>query len=198
VGVSAPGRWLHEVWEQLTARGFVIDEPADPVTWHRFFRNLRGAQCEMDLMVTGALVWEYLPQGATSPRQAARLVLALLRGTGPSGFGLPPGRYPGLPLAGAAGRMLAACGMTVALADVRYGDDVCAEVMVTSPAEPARGHVRISDEGTVRWECWAPGSVGGGLAAPGIARAIATALAGHTIIGPSGTAGSRSGETAAR
>lgn len=65
------------------------------------------------------------------------------------------------------------------LVDVRY-DEVCTEAMVTSPAEPARGHVRISDEGAIRWECLftSPGSAVGGLPPLGIAQAIATALAG--------------------
>lgn len=184
--VSTPGRWLHEVWEQLTERGFLIDEP-DPVTCHCFFRNLRGAQCEMDLLVTGALVWEYLPQSAISPHQAALLALALLRGAGPPGHGLPPGGDPGLAFTGTVTRMLAACGMTAGLVDVRYDGVVRAEAMVTSRAEPARGHVRISDEGTLRWECCLPGSAGGGLAPPRIAHAIATALARHKITGPSGT-----------
>ena len=164
-----PERRLHEVWVQLTARGFIIDEPVTHGTCQCFFRNLRSAQCEMDLMVTGALVWEYMPLGGTSPDQAARLVLALLSGTSPAGRGLPPARYPGLALKEAAGRMLAACGMAVRLVDVRY-DEVRAEAMVINPGEPARGHVRISDEGTIRWECLfaSPGSAVGGppLASP--------------------------------
>jgi hypothetical protein len=80
--------------------------------------------------------------------------------------------------------MLATCGMAVRLVDVRY-DEVHVEAMVTSPAEPARGHVRISDEGTIRWECLfaSPGSAAGGLAPLDIAQAIATALAEYRIAG---------------
>jgi hypothetical protein len=179
-----PERWLHEVWVQLTTRGFIIDEPVTHGTCQCFFKNLRSAQCEMDLLVTGALVWEYKPLNGTSPDQAARLVLALLHGTSPAGCGLPPARYPGLALKEAAGRMLATCGMAVRLVDVRY-DEVHVEAMVTSPAEPARGHVRISDEGTIRWECLSasPGSAAGGLAPLDIAQAIATALAEYRIAG---------------
>ena len=179
-----PERRLHEVWVQLTARGFIIDEPVTHGTCQCFFRNLRSAQCEMDLLVTGALVWEYMPLGGTSPDQAARLVLALLSGTSPAGRGLPPARYPGLGLREAAGRMLAACGMAVRLVDVRY-DDVRAEAMVINPGEPARGHVRISDEGTIRWECLfaSPGSTVGGLAPRDIAQAVATTLAEYRIAG---------------
>jgi hypothetical protein len=177
-----PERWLHEAWVQLTARGFIIDEPTHR-TCQCFFGSLRSAQCEMDLLVTGALVWEYLPLGGTSPDQAARLALALLGGIGPARCGLPPARYPGLALKEAAGRILASCGMAVRLVDVRY-DDVRAEAMVTNPGEPARGHVRISDEGTIRWEClFASPSSPVGLAPLDIARAIATALAEYRIAG---------------
>jgi hypothetical protein len=80
--------------------------------------------------------------------------------------------------------MLAACGMAVRLVDVRY-DEVRTEATVTNPAEPARGHARISDEGTIQWECLfaSPGSPVGGLAPLDIARAIATALAEYRIAG---------------
>src|SRR5260370_26695423 len=83
-----PERCLHEVWEELTARGFVIDEPVAGGTCQCLFKNLRSAQCEIDLLVTGALVWVYMPLAGTSPDQAARLILALLSGTSPPG--LPP------------------------------------------------------------------------------------------------------------
>lgn len=196
---GTPGGWLLEVWEQLTARGFIIDEPAAQGSCQCYIRNLLSAQCEMDLLVTGALVWEYLPLSGTSPEQAARLALALLRSTSPAGRGLPPARYPGPAFKDAAGQMLAACGMAVGLVDIRY-DEVCTEAIVTNPAEPARGHVRISDGGTIRWECSParPGSAAGGLAPPGIAQAIATALAGYRIAGQSEAAGSGPGEAVAR
>ena len=53
------------------------------------------------------------------------------------------------------------------------------------PGEPARGHVRISDEGSIRWECLfaSPGSAVGGLAPLDIAQAVATALAEYRIAG---------------
>jgi hypothetical protein len=152
-----PERCLHGVWEELTALGFVIDEPVAGDACQCFFKNLRSAQCEMDLLVTRALVWEYIPLAGTSPGQAARLVLALLSGITPPARSLPPARYPGLALKDVVGRVLAACGMAVRLADVYYDyDDACTEAVVTNPAEPARGHVRVSDEGNIRWECSSP------------------------------------------
>jgi len=156
----------------------VIDEPKAGRCCQCFIKNLRNACCEMDLLVTGALVGVYTPLAGISPHQAAHLVLALLS-TGPVPGSPPPARPPGLALNDAAGQMLAACGMAARPADIRYDlDKVHTEVMVTNPAGHARGHARISDEGIIRWECplAAPGSPLGGLAPPRIAQAIAAAL----------------------
>jgi hypothetical protein len=135
-----PEHCLHEVWEQLTARGFVTDEPMAGRCCQCFIKNLRDACCEMDLLVTGALAWVYTPLAGISPHQATRLVLALLS-TGPVTSPLPPARPPGLALKDAAAQMLAACGMMARPADIRYDlDEVQTEVIITNPADPARGH----------------------------------------------------------
>ena len=50
--------------------------------------------------------------------------------------------------------MLAAWGMAAGPVGFRCGlAEVSTEVVVINPAGPARGEVRISDEGTIRWEC---------------------------------------------
>ena len=170
-----PQLCLYRIWGELTARGFAVDEPVTHGTCQCFFDGLRGAQVEMDLMDTGALVWVYfpLPQADISPEQAARLVLALL-GTGPVPGSLPPAPDTGLALKDAASQMLAACGLAARPVDIRYDvDEVYTEVMATNPARPARGHARISDEGTVRWECpfAAPASPASGLAPSEVAQA---------------------------
>jgi len=67
--------------------------------------------------------------------------------------------------------------------DTEYSPgEVCTEVMVTNPAAPARGHARISGEGTLRWECLfaTPGAPASGLAPHHVAQAIITALAHDT------------------
>lgn len=174
-------RCLHEVWEKLSARGFIIDEPVTGVTCQSFYKNLRNASCEMDLLDTGALVWIYTPWTGFIPDQAARLVLALLSGTRIPPAAMPLVLDPGLALKDTAGRMLVACGMAARPADIQYGPgEVSAEVIVTNPAGPARGHVRVSGEGTIRWECCfaVPGSPAPGLAPLDIAQAITAALAG--------------------
>ena len=175
-------RCLHEVWAELTSRGFVIDEPStDGGTCQCFYENLSGAYCEMDLLVTEALVWIYEPRRPNfSPRQTARLALALLTGISRPVPDMPPAPGPGLTPKDAVSRMLADCGMATEPTDIHYGPgEVSAEVMVTNPVSPHRGHVRISDE-TVQWKCClaTPGSPSWGLAPFDVAVAIAAALAG--------------------
>ncbi len=181
-----PERCLHEVWHELTARGFVIDEPGLPCQC--FIHNLRDAQCEMDLLVTGALVWVYVPLAGTCPEQTARLVLALLSDVPASGSP-PPARYSGLPLMDAAGQMLADAGMTARPAEIRYDvDEVHTEVVVTNPAGQARGQVRISETGSIHWECFfaSPGNPADGLPPRDVAQAITAALAEYRTGGQGG------------
>jgi hypothetical protein len=182
-----PERCLHEVWEELTARGFVVDEPGIS-SCQCFIHNLRDAQCEMDLLVTGALVWVYTPLAGTCPEQTVRLVLPLL-GHGPASDRLPPARR-GLPLMEAAGQMLTDAGMTAQPAEICYDvDEVHTEVVVTNPADQARGQVRISETGSIYWECFftSPGSSAAGLPPRDVAQAITAALVEYRAGGQGGT-----------
>jgi hypothetical protein len=174
-------RCLHEVWEGLTARGFTVDEP-DEISSQCFYEHLGGAYCEMDLLVTGALVWVYEPRWRPDfgPGHAACMVLALLTGTGRPAPEMPPAG-PGLALKDAAARMLGGCGLVTEPVDIYYGPgEASAQVMVTNLASPQRGNVRVSDEGIVQWECCldAPGGPPWGLAPLDVAAAIAAALTG--------------------
>jgi hypothetical protein len=178
-------RCLHAVAGELTACGFVVTGLAGGDTCQCEITGIAGAYCEMDLMGTGALVWEYIPRaGALTPGEAVRLVLALLGATGPASGGMPAARYPGVAFKGAVGRALAACGMAARLVVVHLDHrnyEIDADVEVTNPAQPARGNVRVSDEGEIRWECAfaTPADRAAGLAPRDIAQTIATALAGH-------------------
>jgi hypothetical protein len=79
-----PERCLHQVWEQLTARGFVIDEPMNGrccqcfiknlrnACCQCFIKNLRNACCQMDLLVTGTLVRVYTPLAVIAAGPARR------------------------------------------------------------------------------------------------------------------------------
>ncbi len=175
---------LHAVANELARRGFPVTGLVWGDTCQCEITGAAGGRCEMDLMGAGTLVWEYIPTaGALTPGEAARLALVLLGAAHP-GQEVAPVWYPGMALTGAAGRTLAACGMSVRLMvtrdDINY--EIDADVEVTNPAQPARGNVRISDKGEVRWECAfaTPTAPTAGLAPRDIAHAIATALSGHT------------------
>ncbi len=155
------------------------DEPVTHGTCPCFFGGLRGAQAEMDLLTSGALVWEYLPipQDSITSQQAVRLVLALLAllAPGPVPASLPPAPDPDLLLKDAAGQMLAARGMMARPAAIRYPfnapgqvHEVHAEVVVRNLARRDRRYTRITGEGTIGWQCQfaAPGRPARGLAPP--------------------------------
>lgn len=179
---GATGRCLHEVWQELTRRGFAMDEPCAGTSMC-FIGGLRRADCAVDLLTSGAMVWEFIPLGGTViPGQIARMVWALLGGgTGPAGCGQPPAERPGAAVREVAGRVLASRGLRVRQAEAGSEGDVWPVTAVTSPAQPARGHVHIGDEGDLRWECCfaCPAGTAGGLAPATIAGLIAAALAGH-------------------
>jgi hypothetical protein len=172
---------LRQVRVELRARGFAVTEPEPPGSCQCFI-DLHGGQCELDLLATGALVWEYLPRQAAAlgPGEAARMVTALLGCTGPARSALRAARDPGLALAAAAGRILAASGLDVRAADASDGG-ACTAAVATSPAEPGRGFASIGDDGTIRWECRFASrtSPARGLPPGDVARAITAALAGH-------------------
>ena len=183
------GRCLHQVWEELTGRGYAADEPT-AFCCMSYVHGLHGMQAMMDPAITGALVAEFipLPPAGAGPEPAARLVLALLGGEPVGSLSSCPAAEPGMAVNEAAGRMLAAAGLAARAGQFRYSDsprDLCTEVMVISPAALARGDARISDTGTVLWECRFAGPDGpvGRLTPAQVACAIAAALAGYRDTG---------------
>jgi hypothetical protein len=197
---------LYRVWQELTVCGFAVDEPVTHGTCQCFFGGLGSAHVEMDLLRCGALVWEYIPipQGSITPQRAARIMLALLA-PGPAPASLPPAPDPGLPLKDAAAQMLAARGMMARPAAIRYpypdpgqAPEVHTEVVVRNLARRDRGYARITDEGTIRWQCQfaVPGNPASGLAPPEVAQAIAAALAEHRATERGGTPDSDTGQGA--
>jgi len=182
------GRCLHQVWEELTGRGYAADEPT-AFCCMSYVHGLHGMQAMMDPAITGALVAEFipLPPAGAGPEPAARLVLALLGGEPVGSLSSCPAAEPGMAVNEAAGRMLAAAGLAARAGQFCYSPrEVCTEVMVISPAALARGDARISDTGTVLWECRfaAPDRPGGGLTPAQAARAVAAALEDYRAAGP--------------
>lgn len=156
-----------------------------------FIHGLRRAQCAMDLLAGGALVWEFIPLGGTViPGRVAAMAAVLLGGhrarvrrglLGRCLPGQPPAGPVGVSVREVAGEVLAQRGLTVAQADAGGAGDAWPVTLAASVTQPARGHVCIGDEGDVRWECSFayPGGPAGGLAPATIAQIIADALAGH-------------------
>ena len=171
---------LDELRLELDLWGIVIEDPAEGMP--KSVLHLLGARCEIDLRGPGALALTYLPPGRDlRPHEAVWLALALLDGNGPPEPGAAVVPDPGLPLEDAAGRVLAACGMTVETGQTSSRDgEATAALLVSNPADQARGRLTISGRREFLWECRfaGPGSPAPGLSSSGIARAIAAALAG--------------------
>jgi hypothetical protein len=102
--------------------------------------------------------WEYRPASGrdTDPAAMAQVVLHALVADETTQPAASIG--PDLTLKGVVGQVLDAGGLDVRL--LVYEDlicyDVTAEVMVTNPARPDRGHVRLGDDGAITWECSRP------------------------------------------
>jgi hypothetical protein len=187
---DAAGRCLHEVWQELTRRGFAMDQPR-ATTCMCFIHGLRRAQCAMDLLAGGALVWEFIPLGGTViPGRVAAMAAVLLGGqpaSVPRGLlrrylpGQPPAGPAGVTVREVAGQVLARRGLAEAQAETGGAGDAWPVTVAASVAQPARGHVCIGDEGDLRWECSFayPGGPARGLAPATIAQIIAAALAGQ-------------------
>ena len=71
---------------------------------------------------------------------------------------------------------------------------------ITPKSLPAPQTARITDEGTIGWQCRfaAPGRLASGLPPPGVARAIAAALGRYRTTGNGATRDSQTGRAVAR
>jgi hypothetical protein len=80
--------------------------------------------------------------------------------------------------------------------DPGVAPEVHTEVVVRNLARRARGYARITDEGTIRWQCQfaAPGNPVSGLAPSEVAQAIAAALEQYRATENGGTPDSDTGQ----
>jgi hypothetical protein len=176
---------MHALADGLTAQGFDVSGPV----WEQCSRlnitNVRGAVCEVNLRGDGHMTWEYQPCHGThaDPAHIADMVTRLLDGGTAEPHGGVPTRRPGLTFKGAVGRALAERGMTVRLVTIHHDEvdyDLYAQIEVADPANPARGHVRVTDQAVVRWEClYSTQADTAALHLSDIAKIAANALAGQ-------------------
>jgi hypothetical protein len=175
-----PGAAMRAVADKLAAHGFDVRGPGWAEGRCLRVTNLPGTTCDVTVEDDGFAVWEYW-RGASKGADPDRLTGLVMR--------LLTGDSAGRPRAGAAsrnftaglqgivGRELRAKGLDVDL-DV-YADhasfEVVAEIVVTNPAHPERGQVRVGGEAGLMWESGYCGEPGTDAAA--IADTIITVLA---------------------
>jgi hypothetical protein len=155
---GGPGAAMRAVADRLAAHGFDVRGPDWEEGRRLTITNLPGITCEVTVEDNGFVTWEYW-RGAskgTDPDRLAGLAMHLLTadraGLARQGTGTRDVRAG---LQGIIGRELEANGLAVDL-EV-YADhvsfEVAAEIVVTNPAHPERGRVRIGDEPGLTWEC---------------------------------------------
>lgn len=146
------------VAEVLIAHGFDVRGPEWEDSRRLKVMGLHDATCEITVQDSGFVTWEYGPSSVdgTEPDKIASRVMRLLTGASAE---LSPCRRPraasAAGLKSLVGCRLKALGMAVCL-DVYEDHDtyeVVAEIIVTNPARPERGQVRVSDDGALMWEC---------------------------------------------
>jgi hypothetical protein len=150
-----PGKAMSAVAEKLAACGFGVRSPEWEESRRLTITSAERARCELTVEDGGSVRWDYRPSsgGGNDPAQMTGQVLRVL-GAADTGEPRPSARR-GVSLKGVVGRALAARGLKVGLAVYEDPDfyDVGAEIVVTNPARPERGQVRVSDDGDITWEC---------------------------------------------
>jgi hypothetical protein len=142
------------VAEKLGDRGIEVGWPKYGDSRRLTIANARGARSDITAEDCGFVTWDYWPHTgpATDPDDLAAIVRDVL---GAPAATRGPATRGTLPLKGAAGRILRANGLKVTLA--AYQDDVAldviTEIVVTNPAIPSCGLVRVTDDACVTWEC---------------------------------------------
>ncbi len=175
-----PGAAMRAVAARLAAHGFDVRGPAWAEGRRLMVTNLAGATCDVTAEDDGPVTWEYA-RGASEgadPGRLAGLVMRLLTGDNASRRRSRVDRRDlTAGLQSTVGRELKAKGLDVDL-DI-YADhaslEVIAEIVVTNPAQPERGRVRIGDELGLEWESGCCGDAGSDALA--IADTIITVLA---------------------
>jgi hypothetical protein len=142
--------------EGLIAEGFDVRSPALDGSSYMKITNVWGMRCELTITDSGIMTWEnHSCHGSNA--DPARITALAAEFLGAYTDSAPPsGRYSDVTLKGAVGQMLVEFGMQVTL-QVLGTDVTCfevyAEIEATNPHQPARGMVRVADDGGIWWEC---------------------------------------------
>jgi len=162
---TAAAASLLAIADELTATGYGTHSPIWDGSAYLKITNARGALCDLTITTSGSLTWDYRSRDGShvEPDQITGIVLDILS-PGTSRPGAAPTLYPATSLKGAVGQALAAHGLRVTLKLLDQDHDLYetyAEIQVTNPADPARGTVRVTDDGDLTWHCTTHDQVGG-------------------------------------
>ena len=164
------------ITDSLTGQDFSVRDLAEEHARVIQVTDARAAFCQLILTATGRLTWEYYPfTGRAADPAALTAITTTVLGCEPGPLPVPA--WPGPTLLGTAGRMLRGLGLHTALRNLGPDQDFCeihAHLTITRPAAPQHGHVILSDDGMITWECTL--TQPGGLPPAAIASAIGRAL----------------------
>jgi hypothetical protein len=151
---------MYAVAAKLHDFGLGIRLPKDGQSRHLVILNAKRACSEITVHDGGYVIWDYWPWSgaATDPADLAGVALSLL---GPANTRARPVVSEGPTLKSRVGRALRELGLHVTMAVYEDADalDVAAEVVVTNPAVPFCGLVRVADDARITWQCEIGGPV---------------------------------------
>jgi len=177
VGTAAAA--LLAIADELTATGYSAQSPIWDGSAYLKITNAKGALCDLTITSNGTLTWDYRTHHGKHihPDQITGIVLDLLSPGTSRPPGAAPTRHAATSLKSAAGQALAARGLRVTLQLLDQDHDlyeIYAVIQVTNPADPARGTVRVTDDGDLTWHCTTRQA--GGITPADIAATLTRAL----------------------
>jgi hypothetical protein len=152
-----PGALMRQVADELAARGCIVQLPR----WddeRRLSVEYQAVRCDLAVNDSGDVDLEFRPSagGEARPELMADIAALLLSGNDESGpRETVKDQESGLSFWGIVGNDLRSRGFNVRL-DVYVDDDwfeIFADLQVSDPAISPSAHVRVSDDGTITWEC---------------------------------------------
>ena len=119
--------------------------------------NAPGARSCLTVTGTGCAQWHYEPATGTATSAATLTgIIEHILGAPHAADSVPgAGAYRAFPLKGTVGRCLQDRGLTVTLqvSEDPESFEATTDIEVTSPAHPWLGLVRLSDDGSLEWDC---------------------------------------------
>ncbi|HEY1619280.1 MAG TPA: hypothetical protein VGG25_16790 [Streptosporangiaceae bacterium] len=165
--------------EGLNAQEFTVHDPAAEDACFMRVMNARAAFSQVLISQAGRVTWDYLPFPGreADPAQVAGMIVGLLDDETAVVPAVPGGPL-GQSLKDSVDSALRGSGMRVTrCAPLRdeFGE-LCADMTITNPDQPARGEVTLTDEGMIIWECRLASAGSAGVSAQEISAIVGRVL----------------------